>query len=139
VEFHGRLVEFHGRLVEFHGRLVEFHGRLVEFHGRLVEFHGRLVEFHGRLVEFNGRYVAVFVSVIAVLFSKNSAKVQQHFVHTRSKSRRNWSIVRICHLYADKLRLTPKYFSKIIKDNSGKYFNRVVGVSPKEYRESKMQ
>jgi AraC-like DNA-binding protein len=83
--------------------------------------------------------------------------------------------------YADKLCLTPKYLSKILKDNSGssasewidnhvvleakallkstnmtiqqiseelnfpsqsffgKYFKRVVGVSPKEYRESKMQ
>jgi AraC-like DNA-binding protein len=84
-------------------------------------------------------------------------------------------------VYADQLYLTPKYFSKVIKDNSGasasewidnyvileakallkstnmtilqisdelnfpsqsffgKYFKRVVGVSPKEYRESKMQ
>jgi AraC-like DNA-binding protein len=94
--------------------------------------------------------------------------------------RENFRERRDVGFYADKLCLTPKYFSKIIKDNSGisasewidnyiileakallkstnmtiqqisdelnfpsqsffgKYFKRVVGVSPKEYRESKM-
>jgi AraC-like DNA-binding protein len=95
--------------------------------------------------------------------------------------RENFREQRDVGFYADKLCLTPKYFSKIIKDNSGisasewidnyiileakallkstnmtiqqisdelnfpsqsflgKYFKRIVGVSPKEYRGNKTQ